>query len=172
MRKLLLACFLLPSVSTYALEFNTEEMLATHNHWRKLVDVPALNYSPELAASSQQWAEHLKQSNRCRMKHSQPDSKYGENLYWASAIKWSDGKRELQHVAAKNVVDSWASERSNYDYKLNNCTPGKMCGHYTQIVWRSTTLVGCGAAICEDTKEQVWVCRYQAPGNWIGERPY
>ncbi|OHC90699.1 MAG: SCP-like extracellular [Sideroxydans sp. RIFOXYB12_FULL_59_6] len=172
MNKLWLVCLLLPSTGAYALEFSAEEMLGTHNHWRELVGVPPLQYSAELAASSRQWAEQLQQDNHCRMRHSSPDGKYGENLYWASAIKWSDGKRELQQVAARQVVDSWASERSDFDYEHNSCAPSKMCGHYTQVIWRSTTLVGCGAAVCEDTKEQVWVCRYQTPGNWVGERPY
>jgi pathogenesis-related protein 1 len=172
MRKLLLVCSLLPSVSAHALDFDTEQMLETHNQWRKLVGTPPLQYSAKLAASSKQWAEHLKQSNHCRMKHSKPENMYGENLYWASAIKWSNGKREVQQVASKKVVDSWASERSDYDYKQNSCTPGKMCGHYTQLVWRSTTLVGCSAAVCEGSKEQVWVCRYKTPGNWVGELPY
>jgi hypothetical protein len=27
-------------------------------------------------------------------------------------------------------------------------------------------------AVCEDTREQVWVCQYQPPGNWVGHKPY
>jgi pathogenesis-related protein 1 len=106
------------------------------------------------------------------MQHSKPDGQYGENLYWASAIEWSDGKRELQQVSPNKVVDSWGSERADYDYKNNSCATGKMCGHYTQVVWKTTTTVGCAIAVCEDSREQVWVCQYQPPGNWVGEKPY
>ena len=172
MKLILFACCLFSALSVQALDFDTHEMVAAHNRWRKTVGAPPLSYSADLAASSQEWADHLKESNHCQMQHSKPAGKYGENLYWASAVQWSDGRRELQHVSPSKVVDDWASERADYNYKRNSCTPGKMCGHYTQVVWRSSTSVGCAAAVCEDSHEQVWVCRYQPPGNWVGEKPY
>ncbi len=172
MKRLLFACCLFPALTAQALDFDTNEMLAAHNRWRKAVGTPPLTYSTRLAASAQEWANHLKQNNHCRMQHSNPDKKYGENLYWASAIKWSDGKRELQKVSPRKVVDDWSSERADYDYLSNSCTQNRMCGHYTQLVWKTTTTVGCAIAVCEDSREQVWVCRYQPPGNWVGKKPY
>ncbi|MEK7810279.1 MAG: CAP domain-containing protein [Pseudomonadota bacterium] len=172
MKRLLLVLCIFPTLPLQAADFDVPELLASHNHWRATVGVPPLTYSTELAASSQRWANQLKQTNQCKMKHSQSNGAYGENLYWASAVLWSDGKHELQKVFASKVVADWASERTDYDYQLNTCTPGKMCGHYTQVVWHSTTAVGCAIAICENTKEQVWVCQYQPAGNWVGEKPY
>lgn len=168
----LLACSLLSAMTAQALDFDANEMLLAHNRWRSTVSVPPLTYSPELAASAQRWADQLMQSNRCKMKHSSPDGQYGENLYWASALEWSNGKRELQKVSPKKVVDSWANERADYDYGRNRCTPGMMCGHYTQVVWRTTTSVGCAASVCGNTLEQIWVCQYQPAGNWVGHKPY
>jgi pathogenesis-related protein 1 len=164
--------YLMTTLSAQAESFDATEMLAVHNHWRTKVGSPPLIYSPELAASSQRWADHLKVENHCRMQHSQPDGKYGENLYWASAIRWSDGKREVQQVSPQKVVDTWGNEVKDYNYALNSCTQGKMCGHYTQVVWKSTARVGCAFAVCADSSEQVWVCQYQTPGNWVGEKPY
>ena len=172
MKRLLLICCVLPVLSAQALDFDTEEMVAAHNRWRKTVGAPPLTYSTELATSSQEWADHLKEGNHCQMQHSKPDGKYGENLYWASAVEWSNGKREVQQVSAETVVDVWAKERADYDYNSNSCAKGKMCGHYTQVVWRTTTTVGCAVAVCEDSREQVWVCRYEPPGNWVGKKPY
>ncbi len=172
MKRLLIALCICPALSAQAIDFDAAELVATHNHWRATVGVPPLTYSAELAASSQSWANQLKQTHQCEMKHSKSEGGYGENLYWASAVLWSDGKRELQKVLSSKVVDDWASERTDYNYQLNSCTPGKMCGHFTQVVWRSTTKVGCAIAICEDSKEQVWVCQYQPAGNWVGEKPY
>ena len=172
MKRVLFACCLLPALPVQALDFDTNEMVAAHNRWRKTVGVPPLTYSAELAASSLEWANHLKKTNQCQMQHSKPDGKYGENLFWASAVQWSDGKREVQQVSPTKVVDDWASERAYYSYKRNSCSPGKMCGHYTQVVWHTTTKVGCAAAVCEDSREQVWVCRYQPAGNWVGRKPY
>ena len=172
MRCIFLACCLLPALSAQALDIDTHEMVAAHNRWRKTVGAPPLTYSTELADAAQEWADHLKHSNQCRMLHSKPDGKYGENLFWASAIEWSDGRHEVQKVHPKKVVDDWASERFDYDHKSNSCAAGKVCGHYTQVVWKTTTTVGCAVAVCEDSREQVWVCRYQPPGNWVGKKPY
>ena len=170
-KALLLVCSLY-ALSAQALDFDADEMLAAHNRWRSTVGAPPLTYSPELAASAQAWADTLRQTNQCHMQHSKPDGKYGENLFWASAIEWSNGKREVQKVSPKLVVDDWAKERADYDYARNRCTAGKMCGHYTQVVWRSTTTVGCAMTVCGNTLEQVWVCQYQPAGNWIGKKPY
>lgn len=171
MKRVFLLC-MLPALSAQAAEFDTRVMLDAHNQWRAKVGTPALIYSSELAASSQRWADHLKVANQCKMQHSKPDGNYGENLYWASAIRWSDGKREVQQIIPQKVVDAWGSEVKDYNYSRNSCAQGKMCGHYTQVVWKSTRSVGCAFAICEDSKEQVWVCQYQTPGNWVGEKPY
>jgi pathogenesis-related protein 1 len=171
-KRFLFAYCLVPALSAQAFDMDADGMITAHNRWRSTVGAPPLTYSPELAASAQKWADHLKQSNQCKMQHSKPDAKYGENLYWASAIEWSDGRRELQTVSPKQVVDDWGNERADYNYKNNSCTKGKMCGHYTQVIWKSTTTVGCAVAICEDSSAQVWVCQYQPPGNWVGEKPY
>lgn len=176
MRNIVLTIFwlaTLASFSTHAADFDPEDFVAAHNRWRAEVGVKEkLSYSPELAKSAQGWANMLKKTNHCQMRHSKPDGKYGENLYWGSALQWSDGRRELQQVTPEQVVDSWGSEIADYDYADNSCESGKMCGHYTQVVWRSTTTVGCAMAVCKDSKQQVWVCQYQPAGNWVGEKPY
>ena len=164
---------LLVNTSVHAGEIDTAGIVSAHNKWRADVGVEEkLSYSAELAESAQAWADNLKATNHCKMRHSKPDGKYGENLYWGSALQWSDGRKELQKVTARQVVDAWGSEKEDYDYTNNSCKPGKMCGHYTQIVWRTTTTVGCAMAVCDDSQQQVWVCHYQQPGNWIGEKPY
>ena len=172
MKLFLLTCCLFPAMAAQAIDFDANEMVAAHNRWRKTVGAPPLKYSTELAASAQEWANHLKESNHCQMEHSKPDGRYGENLFWASAVGWSDGRREMQKVSPKTVVDDWGNERTDYNYKNNSCAKGKMCGHYTQLVWKSTTTVGCAVALCKDTLVQVWVCQYQPPGNWVGKKPY
>lgn len=163
----------LANFCAYAQDFDPDAFIVAHNKWRGKAGVKEkLVYSTELAESAQAWADNLKQTNQCQMRHSKPDGKYGENLYWGSAMNWSDGRKELQKVTPEQVVDGWGSEKKDYNYANNSCTPGKMCGHYTQMVWRTTTTVGCAMAVCEDSQQQVWVCQYQPPGNWVGKKPY
>ena len=168
----ILFVFLLVAIPAASADFSTSAIVESHNVWREAVGVKEkLVYSNELAASAQDWANKLKKNNQCKMQHSAANG-YGENLYWASAINWSDGRKELQKVTPKQVVDSWGNEKADYDYVSNRCKPGKMCGHYTQVVWKDTRKVGCAVAVCEDTRQQVWVCQYKPAGNWVGKKPY
>jgi len=153
-----------PTVTTKAAATTTEPaaytgIVATHNAWRKKVGVPDLVWSNTLATVAQKWATALKTNNNCSMVHSGNPS-YGENLYWASGFV----------PTPKQVVDAWGNEVTDYTYATNKCASGKMCGHYTQVVWKGTTQVGCGKATCGAA--QVWVCNYNPQGNWIGQKPY
>jgi len=133
-------------------------MVTRHNHWRSEVGCKPVKWSNELARYAQDWADQLA-SRGCEMKHRPPD-KYGENIYWSSGLT-----NQSDHI-----VDSWASEIEYYDEKRNKCNGDEVCGHYTQLVWCNTTEIGCGMARCG--KEEIWVCNYNPPGNWVGERPY
>jgi pathogenesis-related protein 1 len=144
-------------------------LVTTHNKWRKSVGVPALRWSSALARDAQAWAEVLSKKS-CKMRHAK-QRQYGENIFWASAQRWSDGRREVQNISGEAVVNNWGSEVRDYNYKKNKCHRGRQCGHYTQVVSRRTQKVGCGMAVCPD-KGQVWVCRYDPPGNIAGHRPY
>lgn len=141
---------------------NMKGMVDRHNYWRRQVNIPDLSWSSELAAFAQAWADKLA-SEGCNMEHRPRSGKYGssygENIYWSSGLK----------NAAEAVVDSWASEKQYFDKKKGTCKGG-VCGHYTQLVWKKTQRVGCGMARCGD--EEIWVCNYDPPGNYVGEKPY
>ena len=141
-------------------------MVAAHNQWRIKTGVPALKWSNNLTASAQQWADQLTRKG-CIMKHS--TSANGENIYWAGAAQRSDGTSSMQEITEQNVVDAWGNEVKDYDYASNSCHG--VCGHYTQVVWKSTAEVGCGMAACSD-KAQIWVCQYSPRGNMVGQKPY
>jgi uncharacterized protein YkwD len=78
------------------------------------------------------------------------------------------------------AVASWVGEEANYDHATNTCAPGDECGHYTQIVWSTTTGVGCAKVHCTTNspfgaKFPDWdfsVCDYSPPGNYVGMSPY
>ncbi|OOZ43957.1 CAP domain-containing protein [Solemya velum gill symbiont] len=147
------------------------EMVEVHNQHRSEVGVfSELTWSQELGDMAHFYANKLKNDRNCRMTHS--DTKgVGENLYWAGAMRYSNGKRELQQITSKQVADAWASEKKYYNYSRNRCASGKVCGHYTQMIWANTSEIGCAKAVCAD-KSQVWVCNYYPAGNYIGKRPY
>ena len=131
------------------------DMLAVHDAVRAQVGVAPLAWSDRLATHAQDWADTL--LARKQFAH-RPNSTYGENLF------------EITGAAASSaqVVNAWAAESRNYDYRSNGCRG--VCGHYTQIVWGGTTEVGC--AVARGGGREVWVCDYDPPGNWAGKRPY
>ena len=137
-----------------------------------------LRWSGELAAVAQEWATHLAESNNCRMEHRPREGAaarpFGENIYWASPrTRITGGRRqtEVQAIDGAKVVRSWASEAADYSAVDNTCRKGKVCGHYTQVIWSRTREVGCARAICAD-KGQIWVCNYDPPGNYVGRSPF
>jgi len=149
-----------------------EGILQAHNAVRANVDTDpspeALLWSDELAEVAQKWAVHL-QEQGCDMRHS--TSGFGENLAWF----WGNSP------TAEAVVQAWASESLCYTYGRfmngdkceSECDSSGGCGHYTQLVWRETSLLGCGMAVCDtDVPQEIWVCNYDPPGNFIGEYPY
>jgi pathogenesis-related protein 1 len=81
-------------------------------------------------------------------------------------------------TAAQDAEPAWASEAGAYHYATNTCSA--VCGHYTQIVWRSTDFVGCGIRNCTVNSPfgpgfpnwTIVVCNYKPPGNYLGQRPY
>lgn len=130
------------------------EIVAAHNSYRAKVGNPSLAWSDSLATRARQWAKSLIERGAFVHQHGQ----FGENLFEISG----------GHATPASVVGAWMSEEGNYNRETNRCTA--RCGHYTQVVWRDTKLVGCG--IARDAKREVWVCDYSPPGNIVGERPY
>lgn len=133
------------------------EILNAHNGYRSDVGIDDLVWSDELALAAQDWAEEW--SNTCGdLKHS--SNGYGENIFKGTSGAYSP----------TDVVNTWGSEIDNYTYATNSCADGKACGHYTQIVWDASTEVGCAMVTCSGN--DFWICNYNPPGNFKGEKPY
>ena len=68
-----------------------------------------------------------------------------------------------------NVVDLWYDEVEYYDFDDpgTSTDPSKAIGHFTQVVWKGSTKLGCGVASCPSG--QVVVCQYSAAGNYLGQ---
>ena len=130
---------------------------AHHNKVRADVGVEPLQWSTELAANAQQWAEQLAISG-CQMKHRSPN-RYGENLFQGT----------FGAYVAVDAAKAWETEKKDYDGGVLTESNWGRAGHYTQIVWHQTTRLGCGQAICKSTL--IVACNYEPAGNVIGRSP-
>lgn len=134
------------------------ELLAAHNEYRESLGLPPLRWSDQLAVDARSWAEHLVEIGQ--LKHSGS----GQNLAMAAA-----GTQSLTQL-----VDLWGSEQANFtngNFPDISTTGNWMdVGHYSQMIWRATTEVGCGFA--EGYGRDVLVCDYDPPGNVMGERTF
>jgi Cysteine-rich secretory protein family/FG-GAP-like repeat len=110
----------------------------------------------------------------CNFAHNANRGPFGENIY-------AEGSQSSPvALSGADVVSSWSTEAQNYDYNSNSCAAGEVCGHYTQLVWRNTTAVGCAVQQCTTNSPfgasfPDWafaVCDYSPPGNFSGEQPY
>jgi len=134
-------------------------ILQQHNTYRAALKLPSLSWSPALAKDALDWAQHL-----AAIDNGQHDrsiiGKEGENLWWGTSGAYSYSE----------MVAFWGGEKAAFHYGVfPDCGKG-MIGHYTQIVWKNTTSVGC--AVASNGKKDFLVCRYSPPGNVYGEMPY
>lgn len=140
---------------------NIDKVLAAHNTLRREVGVAPLEWSSTLAANAQSWADNLMGRSRVgalAFEHS--NSSAGENLLTGN----SPGSAPEQRI-----LMAWGEkEKVNFDPQSRKCYPGRVCGHYTQVVWRKTTKVGCGVAI-NSGGEYILVCQYDPAGNFNNE---
>ncbi|GLJ27182.1 hypothetical protein SUGI_0532870 [Cryptomeria japonica] len=134
-----------------------KQFLEPQNKARQAVGVPPLTWNSTVAAYARNYARQRR--NDCLLQHSE-GSPYGENIFWGEGPKWTP----LQ------AVNAWIDERKWYIHANNTCT-GPDCTHYTQIVWATTTSVGCSIIKCKSRNTWV-ICSYDPPGNYIGDRPY
>ncbi|MGC4022624.1 MAG: CAP family protein [Cyclobacteriaceae bacterium] len=145
---------------------DAQAALDFHNKARKDVGSPPLEWSQELAEYAQAWADNLAKNNDCQMKHRPRDGGkwnqiHGENIFWGSASSYN----------AKNASESWYSEIKDYKYGPLTQSNWYGTGHYTQLVWKNTTKVGIGQAVCS-SGAIIIVGNYDPPGNYMGEKPY
>jgi hypothetical protein len=158
--------FVLTLLMLCAVTTANPEIIAAHNAYRNDVGVAPFTYSRELATSAQNWAEH--DASIGSLVHSSSDGRYGENIaLWgpSGSASWT------------KIVDLWGAEKSDFMYGPfgdGSSATGHWndVGHYTQIVWGTTSQCGCGKATNVTQNVEYFVCQYQPPGNYLGQYPY
>ncbi|XP_071449351.1 scoloptoxin SSD552-like [Hetaerina americana] len=160
-----------------------QQILSMHNQMRQRVangqvhgQPPAANmkemvWDDELARIAQNWA------NQGRVSHNSPRSSrftVGENI----AATWTYGHPSPSGSSPdfRKCISDWFAEVSYFpssnvrQYQFSHST-----GHYSQLVWGDTYLVGCGYSYYVDPQKgytKFYVCNYGPAGNIVGGQLY
>lgn len=165
-----------------------QKILDLHNAARREAGVPPLSWNDNIARFAHQHANNP-QIAGLRHRSRQELGSMGENL----AYSWSSSSLPPEKVI-KQGIKGWYDEKNNWtacgepfrtaNTKLVRWQQGnasglrqvpdpqgeKVWGHYTQMIWPSTTEVGCGIGP-DPQREGAWrlVCNYSPGGNMLGQ---
>jgi pathogenesis-related protein 1 len=144
------------------------------NAARSAVGENPLTWDPIAAAVAQGWA------NGCDWEHN-PNASAQYDAMGGTGGLGEDIASGAPTESVSGAVTDWVNEEQYYDHATNTCASGEVCGHYTQIVWSTTTGVGCAQTNCTTGSpfgtfsNGDWtysVCDFSPPGNYVGEAPY
>ncbi|KAI4272555.1 MAG: hypothetical protein LQ337_005232 [Flavoplaca oasis] len=124
-------------------------LLEPHNTYRTSHNASSLLWHSTRATSADRHAQP------CDFTHSK-NIPFGENL-------------AAGYPNTTAAVEVWGNEREHYDF--SDAEFDDETGHFTQVVWKTTTDVGCGAAWCDGengTPGWYLVCQYFPAGNVNG----
>lgn len=137
-------------------------ILAEHNRARAEVGAPPLHWDRQLARAADAYAQTLTKIGRLVHAPRAGRANQRENLLM--------GVRGLH--SPRQMVRVWIDEKRHFRPGLfpNVSRTGNWAdvAHYTQVVWRQTSRLGC--AIRSDRRFDYLVCRYSPPGNIDGHR--
>ncbi|KAE8605417.1 hypothetical protein XENTR_v10015125 [Xenopus tropicalis] len=129
----------------------------THNGYRRSVNPSARNmlkmmWSEAAASNAATW------SATCPAAHSPTSQRTisgvtcGENIFIASyPASWQE------------AITAWNSESQYFQYGVGPTSSNQVTGHYTQLVWYNSYMVGCAVSNCNN--QYIYVCQYCPMGN-------
>jgi len=159
------------------------EALDEHNRLRSKVAMGNTNHPSASNMLELQWDDELavlaqRHADQCKFVHDCSDCRrvarfrVGQNLLRDRSIS-------SERPDWRFTVNSWFREIENYPNVDNSAryrfVPGT--GHFAQMTWAQTSLVGCGHITYRNTETQpkiarYYVCHYGPVGNFIGQQIY
>jgi hypothetical protein len=136
------------------------QVLAAHNRERAAVGHPPLQWDPVLAASAASYGPALAAMHQ--LVHSPRSTRPGQRENLARA--WHGT------MTPDQLVGLWSREKRllqpGYFPAVSRTGRWEDVAHYTQMVWPTTTRVGCAIFAAD---YDYLICRYSPPGNLDGK---
>jgi uncharacterized protein YkwD len=161
------------AIAETSIDLNTLRSIALsqHNTYRRIHRSPDMTLDNGLNNTAQSWAEYLAANAVFEHSSRSQRNNAGENLY----VSYTTAPSISADTLGKEAVTNWYNEVSDYNY-ANPGFSGKT-GHFTQVVWKGSTQLGCGAAQGRATLNGTnfnafyVVCHYAPAGNMMGDFP-
>lgn len=144
-----------------SLSDDMQGLLDLHNEARCEHNADPLVYSGTVEATAQAYAEELASNSSCgTLQHSNAEDRnyYGENLFTCGS------------TAAGCFSPAYAMSLL-YESEVQADNVEDYGGHATQILWKSTTELGCAVESCilGSFFYDILVCHYNPAGNFVGQ---
>ncbi|TKS70090.1 C-type lectin domain family 18 member A [Collichthys lucidus] len=137
------------------------QIVAQHNRLRSRVQPMAANMQ------KMEWDEKLAllAKERAALCHSDHPPQHSSSF---SHIGWNTNLSVYGVTSFSDVIDSWFGEGKEFLYLNGKCRENTTCQHYTQLVWATSSHVGCASQLClrEGDLWEIFVCAYFPGGNW------
>eukprot|EP00928_Gymnodinium_smaydae_P043404 TRINITY_DN29084_c0_g1_i2.p1 TRINITY_DN29084_c0_g1~~TRINITY_DN29084_c0_g1_i2.p1 ORF type:complete len:376 (-),score=65.70 TRINITY_DN29084_c0_g1_i2:2-1129(-) len=159
-----------------------DDLLRGHNAVRLRAGLSAVSWDAGLASLAAARVHRLAGSG-CYIKHSGLEDRWetagfqyvGENLYKVINMR----------PTGVDVVDAWYAEIDDYQYGrvgasctkercADRASPPCTLGHFTQVMWQTTTHIGCAREACPGVAQETFIvaCHYGPGGNIVGSLPF
>jgi Cysteine-rich secretory protein family len=160
---------------------NAVVIFNTQNDYRQKCGVRRLAWSKMLANAAQNWV------NNCQPCHENDShcpggatnkSPWGENISFGTSIPSIIESITDGSYAARSWICEWKNYHPSNPTFVGGyftSTPTDLCpnppgvnGHFTQLVWKGTSEVGCASKACTINGQAgvLWDCKYRLPGNY------
>ena len=142
---------------TYSQQIELTEYV---NAYRAKHGSPPLEWDDTITQFAQEYSLYLAANSL--FQHSNKEG-YGENLAYFQGYP-----NEMMSLIKKSI-DLWYDEIKLYNYNYPGYSPGT--GHFTCLIWKSSTKFGMGYSYNNDTKIVDVTMNTAPPGNVIGQFP-
>ncbi|XP_041715784.1 C-type lectin domain family 18 member A isoform X2 [Coregonus clupeaformis] len=170
---------------------NLQTLYSTRSN-RIITEKPGHAYSPESGLGVKEHFLIVTQHNRLRSRVT-PMAANMQKMDWSEKLVLlaqeraeschtdpSPQDQQLRHIgwnthhsvhattSFAEVIHSWFEEGRDYMYLSGQCRENATCQHYTQLVWATSSNVGCARQLClrGDALWELFVCAYSPGGNW------
>ncbi|XP_044060150.1 C-type lectin domain family 18 member A-like isoform X2 [Siniperca chuatsi] len=114
-----------------------------------------------------EWNEKLAllAKERAALCHTDPSPQHASSF---SHVGWNTHLSAYGVTSFSDVIHTWFEEGTDFLYLSGQCRENATCQHYTQLVWATSSNVGCASQLCLRGGDlwELFVCAYYPGGNW------